>query len=75
MKKRGYVPDRGDLVWLQVNPQSGHEPAGHRSALVLSSASYQDLVTPSADHRTDFPNKAAQPAMRLIGIQPRVPEQ
>jgi mRNA interferase MazF len=75
MKKRGYVPDRGDLVWLQFNPQSWHEQAGHRSALALSPAGYKGLVTPSADHRTDFPKKAAQPAMGLIGIQPGMPEQ
>ena len=40
MGKRSYVPDRGDIVWLQFNPQAGHEQAGHRPALVLSPASY-----------------------------------
>ena len=40
MSKRPYVPDRGDIVWLQFNPQAGHEQAGHRPALVLSPASY-----------------------------------
>lgn len=36
----GYVPDAGDIVWLQFDPQAGHEQAGHRPALVLSPASY-----------------------------------
>ncbi len=40
MRRRAYVPDRGDIVWLQFNPQAGHEQAGHRPALVLSPASY-----------------------------------
>lgn len=40
MRKLGYIPDRGDIVWLQFTPQSGHEPAGHRPALVLSPANY-----------------------------------
>ena len=40
MAGRSYVPDRGDVVWLQVTPQAGHEQAGHRPALVLSPASY-----------------------------------
>ena len=40
MAARRYVPDRGDLVWLQFNPQAGHEQAGHRPALVLSPATY-----------------------------------
>jgi len=37
---RSYVPDSGDIVWLQFDPQAGHEQAGHRPALVLSPASY-----------------------------------
>jgi len=40
MAARRYVPDRGDIVWLQFTPQAGHEQAGHRPALVLSPASY-----------------------------------
>ena len=35
-----YVPDRGDLVWLDFTPQAGHEQAGRRPALVLSPAAY-----------------------------------
>lgn len=35
-----YVPDRGDVVWLNFTPQAGHEQAGHRPALVLSPAAY-----------------------------------
>lgn len=35
-----YVPDRGHVVWLQFNPQAGHEQAGHRPALVVSPAAY-----------------------------------
>ncbi len=35
-----YVPDRGDIVWLAFDPQTGHEQAGRRPALVLSPAAY-----------------------------------
>lgn len=35
-----FVPDAGDIVWLEFSPQAGHEHAGHRPALVLSPASY-----------------------------------
>jgi mRNA interferase MazF len=35
-----YVPEAGDIVWLQFDPQAGHEQAGHRPAVVLSPASY-----------------------------------
>jgi len=37
---RAFVPDGGDIVWLQFDPQAGHEQAGHRPALVLSPAAY-----------------------------------
>ena len=38
-----YVPEAGDIVWLQFDPQAGHEQAGHRPALVLSPASYNRI--------------------------------
>lgn len=30
------VPDKGDLIYLNFSPQSGHEQSGHRPAIVLS---------------------------------------
>lgn len=35
-----YIPERGDLVWLEFNPQAGRGQAGHRSAVVLSPRGY-----------------------------------
>ncbi|MSQ52870.1 MAG: endoribonuclease MazF [Betaproteobacteria bacterium] len=40
MAARGFVPDAGDVVWLEFDPQAGHEQAGHRPALVISPANY-----------------------------------
>jgi mRNA interferase MazF len=37
---RTYVPQRGDIVWVTLNPQAGHEQAGRRPAVVLSPKSY-----------------------------------
>jgi mRNA interferase MazF len=37
---RSYVPDAGDIVWISFDPQTGHEQAGHRPAVVLSPAVY-----------------------------------
>jgi len=37
---RPHVPDAGEIVWLQFDPQAGREQAGHRPALVLSPAAY-----------------------------------
>ena len=38
------VPERGDVVWLEFNPQAGNEQAGHRPALVISPRSYNRKV-------------------------------
>jgi mRNA interferase MazF len=35
-----YIPERGDIVWLEFNPQAGHEQAGRLPALVVSPRSY-----------------------------------
>lgn len=35
-----YVPEQGDIVWLDFNPQKGHEQSGVRPALVLSPSLY-----------------------------------
>lgn len=40
VEARAYLPERGDVVWLQFSPQSGHEQAGRRPALVLSPGAY-----------------------------------
>ncbi len=40
MVKNTYVPQEGDFVMLNFNPQSGHEQAGHRPAVILSPRSY-----------------------------------
>jgi mRNA interferase MazF len=39
-----YVPQRGDVVWITLNPQAGHEQAGRRPALVLSPGVYNGKV-------------------------------
>ena len=39
-----YIPDRGDAVWIKLNPQAGHEQAGRRPALILSPSTYNGRV-------------------------------
>ena len=43
-RRSRYVPARGDIVWLQFDPQAGHEQAGRRPALVISPQSYNGRV-------------------------------
>lgn len=42
--KQPYIPDVGDVVWLDFDPQAGREQAGHRPALVLSPLRYNQLT-------------------------------
>ena len=58
--KRFYVPDRGDIVWIEFNPQLGHEQANSRPALVLSPKSYNDrtslcLICPMTSKIKNYP--------------------
>ena len=39
-----YIPERGDVVWIDMNPQAGHEQAGRRPAIVLSPSSYNAKI-------------------------------
>jgi mRNA interferase MazF len=43
-RKSAYVPQRGEVVWITLDPQAGHEQAGRRPALVLSPADYNGRV-------------------------------
>jgi mRNA interferase MazF len=43
-RKRAYIPERGDAVWITLDPQAGHEQAGRRPALVLSPSAYNGRV-------------------------------
>ena len=38
-----YLPQKGDLVWLDFSPQSGHEQKGRRPGLVVSSKNYNKI--------------------------------
>lgn len=40
VKDKDYIPSRGDVIFINCNPQSGKETAGHRTALVLSQQAY-----------------------------------
>nr|WP_294527460.1 endoribonuclease MazF [uncultured Rhodopila sp.] len=44
MARGGFVPDAGDIVWLDFDPQTGHEQPGRRPAVVLSPAAYNGRI-------------------------------
>lgn len=68
MVSRGkpYVPERGDIVWLQFDPQAGHEQAGRRPALVVSPRAYNEkvglaLLCPVTSKKKSYPFEVELP--------------
>ena len=44
-KDRDYIPERGDAIWITLDPRAGHEQAGRRPAVVLSPKAYNGKVS------------------------------
>jgi len=62
-----YVPQRGDVVWITLDPQAGHEQAGRRPALIVSPADYNRkvglaLLCPVTSLAKGYPFEVAPPA-------------
>jgi mRNA interferase MazF len=60
------APQRGDLVWVSLNPQAGHEQAGRRPALVVSPIEYNErvglaLMCPVTSRVKGYPFEVALP--------------
>ena len=67
-----YVPERGDVIWLDFDPQAGHEQAGKRPALVLSPLAYNRkiglaLLCPITSQVKGYPFEVKMPAGHAIG--------
>lgn len=61
-----YVPGRGDVMWLTLDPQAGHEQRGRRPVLVLSPAAYNGrtglaLLCPLTGQVKGYPFEVAIP--------------
>jgi mRNA interferase MazF len=61
-----YLPERGDVVWLDFQPQAGHEQTGRRPALVLSPRAYNAkvglaLLCPITTRLKGYPFEVAVP--------------
>jgi mRNA interferase MazF len=61
-----YVPDRGDIVWINFDPRTGHEQSGQRPALILSPVVYNRraklaLVCPITSQVKGYPFEVVLP--------------
>lgn len=68
-----FIPDRGDIVWLNFSPQLGHEQAGVRPVLVLSPKSYNKksalmLACPITSKTKNYPFEVRVKVKRIDGV-------
>jgi len=55
-----YVPEQGDIVYLEFDPQAGHEQKGKRPALIVSNNTFNQftklaMVCPITNTKRNFP--------------------
>lgn len=74
MIRKSYIPRRGDLVWIDFDPQSGHEQSGLCPAVVLSPQSYNEkvglaLICPVTSKAKGYPWEVGLPdGLQISGV-------
>jgi len=68
-----YIPERGDLVWLNFNPGSGHEQVGTRPAIVVSPSSYNSktglmIACPITSKIKNYPFEVVINGEKISGV-------
>jgi len=67
MKSGNYIPESGDIVWLNFTPQAGHEQRGTRPAVILSPKNYNEktnlcLAVPITSKVKNYPFEVKLPS-------------
>lgn len=73
MVTKKYTPERGDIVWLDLNPSKGHEQKGSRPAFVISPKIYNAktglaLVCPVTSQSKGYSFEVALSFSSTIGV-------
>lgn len=74
MRGEPYAPSRGEIVWLQFEPQAGHEQSGRRPAVIISPREYNQkaglcLCCPVTSKAKGYPFEVELPAgMKVEGV-------
>lgn len=69
-----YVPDRGDILWIDFSPHQGHEQGNKRPAIILSPIKYNRMVSlalmcPITSKSKGFPFEVSLPGgMQTSGV-------
>ncbi|CAN1213186.1 endoribonuclease MazF [Tumidithrix helvetica PCC 7403] len=66
---RLYIPDRGDIIWLDFNPQAGREQSGHRPAFVVSPQAYNKISHLAIACPITSKSKGWRFEVKLVGLQ------
>jgi mRNA interferase MazF len=67
-----YIPEQGDIVALNFDPQSGHEQKGRRPALIISNKVFNQhlglaFACPITNTKRDFPFHVAVKSENITG--------
>ncbi|MBN1686772.1 MAG: endoribonuclease MazF [Spirochaetales bacterium] len=68
-----YVPNRGDIIWLDFDPQAGHEQAGKRAAIVLTPKEYNgktnlSIACPITSRTKGYPFEVRLAGKKINGV-------
>jgi mRNA interferase MazF len=68
-----YIPDRGDIIWLDFDPQTGHEQKGRRPAVVLSPKIYNQktnlaILCPITSKEKGYPFEVQIKGRQIQGV-------
>ena len=73
-RQGSYIPDRGDLVFIDFEPTKGREQRGTRPALILSPASYNKksslaILMPITNRQKGYPFEVVLPSkLKTSGV-------
>lgn len=68
-----YIPDKGDIVWINLNPTRGSEQKGKRPAIVISPKSYNSasglaLLCPITSQAKRYPFEVSVKSKNISGV-------
>lgn len=68
-----YIPNKGDIVWLNFSPQAGYEQKGKRPALVISPKEYNQkthlaLCCPITSNQKGYPFEVVTSGRKIKGV-------
>jgi mRNA interferase MazF len=73
MVTKKYIPDRGDFVWIDLNPTKGREQAKVRPALVISPKVYNQktdlaIMCPVTSKQKGYPFEVDTNDKKILGV-------